>query len=208
VAQVFLGVLLLGGALAACGDDASSTAEEPQATVTVTETPTPTPTPTPSETASEVPSPTPTESAPPKPPSTEAPRTYDDAMARFDALGQEPAAYLRFTTEADIYCVLDDKELPASCELGERDGAQDPKVCGEALTTKVGRIEMQDGRATPVCNTDTIRGDMPDVLNPGEAARAGDVQCLNDLGGIVCVSLSSDAGFFMRPGEYAVFNAG
>ncbi|WP_244927706.1 hypothetical protein [Nocardioides sp. W7] len=204
MAQVVFGVLL-AGSLVACGDDGGSSTEEPQATVTVTETPTPTPTPT--ETASATPAPTPTESATPEAPSTEVPRTYDDALARFDALGQEPAAYLRFTTDTDIYCVLDDKELPAGCELGERDGAEDPDVCGEALTTKVGRIELQEGRAVPVCNTDTIRGDMPDVLNPGEAARAGDVQCLNDLGGIVCVSVSSSQGFFMRPGEYVIFDS-
>lgn len=204
MAQVICGVVLLGGALAGCGDDASSTAEEPSATVTVTETPSPSPTPepTPSQEPSETPSEEPSEE-PPAP--TEVPQSYDDAVERFDALGQEPASYRRFQTDTDIYCVLDDKELFPGCELGERDGAEDPEVCGEALTTKVGRLEFQDGRVQPVCNTDTIRGDMPDVLNPGEAARAGDVQCLNDLGGILCISLSSEAGFFARPKEYVVF---
>lgn len=207
MAQVVLGVLLGAGALGACSDGDASTASEPTETVTVTETPTPTPTvsqtpseePTPTETVSEEP----TETA--APPTDEVPRTYADAMARFDALGQEPASYRRFQTDTDIYCVLDDKSLPPACELGQNDGVEDADACGEALVTKVGRIEAQGGRFRAVCNTDTIRGDMPDVLNPGEAARAGDLQCLNDLGGVVCVSLSRESGFFVKPGEYVIF---
>lgn len=215
VAQVFLGVVL-AGSLLACGDDAGSSSGDPAPTPTVTESPSDTPTPTPTPSPSETPSPTAsaTESASaPVVPSESAsavdpggvPQTYDQAMARFDALGQEPAAYRRFLTDTDIYCVLDDKALPAGCELGQRDGAQAPDVCGEALTTKVGRLEFDGARVQPVCNTDTIRGDMPDVLNPGEAARAGDVQCLNDLGGILCVSLSSPVGFFAKPKAYVIF---
>jgi hypothetical protein len=210
VAQVFLGVLL-AGSLLACGDDTSSSADEPTETVTVTEAPTPTPTPTPTDASTPTPSETeastepPVETtAPPVDPNA-VPQTYDEAIARFDALGQEPAAYRRLITDTDIYCVLDDKALPAGCELGQKDGVKDPGVCGEALTDKVGRLEFEGDRVQPVCNTDTIRGDMPDVLNPGEAARAGDVQCLNDLGGVLCISLSGGTGFFARPKEYVVF---
>lgn len=209
MAQVVLGVLLLTGALAGCGDDTSSTAGEPAATVTVTETPTPTPTPEPSvsETPTEVASATETavESITLDPVEGGVPQSYDEAMARFDALGQEPASYRRFVTDTDIYCVLDDKALPPACELGQNDGVEDADACGEALVTKVGRIEVQGRKIRPVCNTDTIRGDMPDTLNPGEAAAAGDLQCLNDGGGVLCVTLSQEAGFFVKPGEYVIF---
>lgn len=219
MAQVVLGVLLLSGALGACGEDTSSAGGEPVATgspsetasETVSETPTPTPTPTPEPTGSESASeaPVPTETAAPTetsaPPSDGVPESYAEAMARFDALGQEPAAYRRFVTDADIYCVLDDKSLPPACELGQNDGVEDPGACGEALVTKVGRIEVQGRRIRPVCNTDTIRGDMPDTLGPGEAAAAGDLQCLNDAGGVLCVTLSREAGFFVKPGQYVVF---
>lgn len=202
-----LGVVL-AGSLLACGDDTGSTSGEPAATVTITETPVVTPTPSPSVEPTEVvSSSTPVEST--APPTDEVPRTYDAAMARFDELGQEPLPLMRFVTEdSDIYCVLDDKELPPACELGQKGGVPDPDACAEALSKKVGRIEMQGGHATPVCNTDTIRGDMPDVLIPGEVARSGDLQCLNDRGGVLCVSLSQAEGFFVRPGEYVVFNAG
>lgn len=210
MAQVVLGVLLLGGALSACSDgEASSAAEE--VTPTVSETPTPTEDPTPSPTESETASEEPTESETPEPtetaapPSDEVPQSYDDAMARFDATGQEPASYRRFQTDTDIYCVLDDKSLPPACELGQNDGVEDPDACGEALVTRVGRIEVDGSRIRAVCNTDTIRGDMPDVLNPGEVAQAGDLMCLNDLGGVLCVTLSGESGFFVKPGEYVIF---
>lgn len=206
MAQVVLGVVL-AGTLLACGDDTGSTSAQPTATVTITETPTPTPTPT--EVESEEPTVSEDPSETTAPPVDEVPRTYDAAMARFDALAQEPLPYRRFATEdSDIYCVLDDKALPPACELGQNDGVPDPDVCAEALSKKVGRIEVQDGRATPVCNTDTIRGDMPDVLPAGSVARSGDLQCLNDQGGVLCVSLSQTDGFFLRPGEFVIFNAG
>ncbi len=207
MAQVVLGMVLLGG-LAGCGDDDPEATPEQAPTVTVTETVTPSPTASATPTPSATEEPSPVESASPVAPD-ELPRTYDAATALFDASGQEPASYRRFATpDGEIYCVLDDKALPAGCELGQTGGAEDPKVCGEALTTKVGRIEVQNGRPTPVCNTDTIRGDMPDVLAPGEVARAGDVQCLNaGAAGVVCLLLSSSEGFAVRAGEYAIFSA-
>ena len=215
MAQVVLGLVLVGGS-AGCGQDPEKASGDPSPTVTVTETVTSTPTPTAAPSESVTADPTPTESTEPSPvetsapPSGEMPRTYDAATALFDAYGQEPVAYRRFATpDGEIYCVLDDKALPPGCELGQTGGAPDPEVCGEALSKKVGRIEVQDGRPTPVCNTDTIRGDMPDVLGPGEAARAGDLQCLNaDAAGVVCVLLSATEGFALRAGEYAIFDAG
>jgi hypothetical protein len=206
------------GALGACGEDTSSAGGEPVATESASETPsesasatptpTPTPTPEPTESESVVATPTPSETTEPAetaaPPADGVPQTYADAMARFDALGQEPAAYRRFVTDTDIYCVLDDKALPPACELGQQDGVEDTAACGEALVTKVGRIEVQGRKIRPVCNTDTIRGDMPDTLNPGEAAAAGDLQCLNDGGGVLCVTLSRESGFFVKPGQYVI----
>lgn len=213
MAQVVLGVLL-AGSLLACGEDSSSAGGDPVATESVSEsasdtaTPAPTPEPTEAETTpTEVAAPTetPEESITLDPVEGGVPQSYADAMARFDELGQEPAAYRRFVTDTDIYCVLDDKALPPACELGQNDGVEDPTACGEALATKVGRIEVQGRKVRAVCNTDTIRGDMPDTLNPGEVSTAGDLQCLNDGGGVLCVTLSRESGFFVKAGEYVIF---
>jgi hypothetical protein len=195
-----LAVLALLGA--GCGDDGGTPTATDTVTATVTETVTATPTETtPSESATADPS-----SA--SPVTDDIPRTYDAALARFDALGQEPATYRTFATpDGDIYCVLDDKAITPGCEIG--DGAiRDPDVCGDAPTPFVGRIEFQDGRATPVCNLDSIRGDMPNVLHEDEVARAGDVQCLYESIGMTCISLSHTEGFFLTAGEYVIFNAG
>lgn len=198
-----LTVLALVGA--ACGDDSDTPDAATTVTATVTETVTPTPT---EATPSESVTPTPEESDTATTGSGDIPRTYDAALARFDALGQEPATYRTFATpDGDIYCVLDDKVITPGCEIG--DGAiRDPDVCGDAPTPFVGRIEFQGGRATPVCNLDSIRGDMPNVIQEDEAARAGDVQCLYESIGMTCISLSNTEGFFLRAGEYVIFNAG
>jgi hypothetical protein len=198
-----LTVLALLGAGCGGGGDTPTATDTVTATVTQTVTATPTEA-TPSESATSTPSDTTSAS----PVSDDIPRTYDAALARFDALGQEPARYRTFATpDGDIYCVLDDKAITPGCEIG--DGAiRDPDVCGDAPTPFVGRIEFQGGRATPVCNLDSIRGDMPNVLHEDEAARAGDVQCLYESIGMTCISLSNTEGFFLRPGEYVIFNAG
>jgi hypothetical protein len=188
---------------AGCGDDSDAPDAAGTVTATVTETVTAEASPTSSETTvTDTAEPTPSEAA------DEVPRTYDAALARFDALGQEPATYRTFATpDGDIYCVLDDKVITPGCEIG--DGAiRDPAVCGESPTPFVGRIEFQDGRATPVCNLDSIRGDMPNVIQEDEAARAGDVQCLYEDIGMTCISLTGTEGFFLRAGEYVIFNAG
>lgn len=207
---MFLG-LVLAGSLVACGDDEGSVSADPTPVETVTETVTPTPTltPTPSVEPSEEASATaPTEEASSEAPPvdlTVVPQTYDEAMAHFAALAAPPVSLRAFLTDTDIFCVLDDKSMPAACELGQQDGVEAPDVCGEALVTKVGRLEFRGGKVKAVCNTDTIRGDMPDALAPGEAAQAGDVQCLNALDGVICVSLSSSQGFFAGAGQYVIF---
>ena len=205
VAGVVLGVCVALGATA-CGEGS----DEPAATVTVTETVSVTPSPTPSETVTETPEPSPTEAttsatetATPAP-EDGAPATYADAMARFDATGQEPAPIRRFETPGGaVFCLLGDKALAPGCELTE--GIRDDKVCAGAPSPLVGRVELRGGRARPVCNTDSIRSDMPETLEHGSVSRFGDVQCLSEEIGVTCVDLAAKAGFFIGTGRYTTF---
>ena len=205
-------VLTLGG----CGNGTGGTPEatetvtetlsatqEPSPTATATATATPTPTPTPAVTDAAPTTPT---TAPPLPPapSGAVPRTYAEALAKFDAAGQEPMSYRRFATaDGNIFCLLSDKALSPGCEIA-RGGVADPEACAGAPAQVVGRVELTPGRARAVCNTDTIRSDMPDVLGRGEVAQSGDVQCIAEKRGVTCISISTDAGFFLGRGTYVL----
>ena len=77
------------------------------------------------------------------------------------------------------------------------------------MSKYVGRIEFRGGRATPVCNTDTIRTPGAKVLPYGSAAhvRNGKYTCLSEAIGVTCINLVETEGFFLHRGEYVIFNA-
>ncbi len=138
------------------------------------------------------------------------PRTYDDAMAHFDALGSEPFNVRRFVMPSgNIYCTVKVRGIAPSCEI-TAGGVKDPAVCAGTPTDVVGRISFVGGRATPVCNTDTIRQPNAKVLEYGVAARFRNfrIMCLSESIGVTCVNLKRTEGFFLHKGEYVIFNAG
>ena len=138
------------------------------------------------------------------------PRTYDDAVAHFDALGSEPLSVRRFVMPSrNIYCAIKVKGIPPSCEINSG-AVKDPAVCAGAPTKFVGRLSFIGGRATPICNTDTIQAPNPPVLDYGVAARFKDfkVMCLSESIGVTCIHLAKTEGFFLHKGEYVIFNAG
>lgn len=222
-ALVVAGVVL---SLAGCGQGAG----EPTATATVTQTVTTQPEPTPAPTGPSSPASAPASSvspsfvaspsetltaSPPPPPSTSpdaegVPRTYDAALAHFDAWGSEPVPVRRFQSPSgNIYCLLRHDLYPTGCEI--REGAvRDAAVCAGSPSSQVGRIVFDRRRAVPVCNSDTFWEPGAPVLQYGEAARVrgGDVMCLSETIGVTCISTSRTEGFFLRRGEYVVFNAG
>ncbi|KAA1429092.1 hypothetical protein [Nocardioides antri] len=209
--------------LTGCGSDGDDAEEvptittRPSATASSTATPSQEPpsstttTTSPSEptTQTSQPSSPPTETGPsPEPPTDDpvGPTTYQAALARIDARGDGTTRLGRFSTPDDvIYCLLDDPVIGPACEL-RRGFVKDPDVCGGAAEG-VGRIETYQGRARPVCNTDTIR-------EPGAEEVAGDgvvitsgaqVECLVEAVGVTCVDRGPETGFFLAPGEYHTF---
>jgi hypothetical protein len=139
------------------------------------------------------------------------PRTYDDAVKHFQQADGGTLKVRRFVTPSgNIYCAIKVASMPKGCEINEG-AVKDPAVCsGNPVSKYVGRIEFQNGRATPVCNTDTIREPGARVLPYGSKARfrkAG-VKCLSESIGVTCISLKKTEGFFLHRGEYVIFNAG
>jgi hypothetical protein len=138
------------------------------------------------------------------------PRTYDDALAHFDALGSEPFNVRRFVMPSkNIYCTIKVKGIAPSCEINEG-AVKDPAVCKGLPSSVVGRISFIGGRATPVCNTDTIQQPNAKVLEYGVAARFKNfkIMCLSESIGVTCINTKATEGFFLHKGEYVIFNAG
>jgi hypothetical protein len=147
----------------------------------------------------------------PEPPTDDpvGPTSYREAVARIDRVGEDGPAPLestRFSTRGDVvYCLLDDPVIGPACEL--REGfIEDDEVCGGAAEG-VGRIETFEGRARPVCNTDTIREPGGRVVTADAVVRltGGGVTCAVERSGVTCVDTRVRAGFFLGPGEYHVF---
>ena len=211
-------------ALAGCSDDAEPTASDPTSSPTSSSTSTatstapnpepsteppsePTSTPSASET---VPTPPPSPTATVEPTTTPdpdaAPTTYDAALARFDALGQEPREVARFETPTGIYCVLD-PAFVLGCEL-PAGGIPDPEYCGDGPSQNVGRVLFGDGDPVAECNSDTIREPGAKRLALDSVATAAGIQCLAEDIGVTCIDPERTQGFFLGRRQYAVFTAG
>lgn len=137
------------------------------------------------------------------------PRTYDDAVAHFDALGSEPLNVRRFIMPSgNIYCALKVKGIAPGCEINQ--GGVKDDVCTGLPSDTVGRVEFRAGMATPICNTDTIQQPKAKVLAYGVAARFRNfkIMCLSESIGVTCINTKRADGFFLHKGEYVIFNAG
>lgn len=212
-------VLLLG--LGACSSDDDGAAPDAGESVTPSESVSSTaPVEETTEPTTESPTAEPTSGEPSEPATTEpteeppagdtAPATYDDALARFDAVGQEPVQLERFESPTgNLYCVIDNDFIPPSCELLEG-AVVDPELCGDGPSQVVGRIEFTDGDPQPVCNSNTIREPGAKTLDYGSVATVDgtSIQCLMETIGVTCVNTATTQGFFLAKGRYQVFTAG
>ena len=142
----------------------------------------------------------------------DGPRTYDEALEHFRDADGRTLKIRRFETPSgNIYCAIKARKMPVKgCEI-YKGAVEDPAACESPPgSPTVGRIEFCNHRATPVCNTDTIRQPGARTLPYGSKARyprAG-VKCLSESIGVTCISLKKTEGFFLRRGEYVIFNAG
>jgi hypothetical protein len=135
------------------------------------------------------------------------PRTYDAALDHFDAAHDMRALKKFLTPSGNIYCNVGTSG-PKGCEINAG-AVKDPAVCsGTPVSDRVGRIEFHNGRAVPVCNTDTIRKQGAKVLPYGSATSFGKYACVSEQIGVTCINLRKTEGFFLHKGEYVIFNAG
>lgn len=202
-------------ALAACSDDTEPDAAPAPSTSAASEPtsepvePTTEPTTEPTSEPTVPPEPTlpPEPTEPPVDPDA-PPTTYDEAQARFDALGQEPVDLMRFESSTGMYCLLD-SDFAIGCELPSG-GVPDPVYCGDGPSQNVGRVVFTEADPLPECNSDTIREpDAPTVeVDTVAASSATGVQCLVEDIGVTCLDPARTQGFFLGPDDYTVFTAG
>jgi hypothetical protein len=94
-----------------------------------------------------------------------------------------------------------------SCELPQQGGVKAPETCGNAMSDRVGRLEITSKGAQAVCNTDTVRETVPPTVAPlGIVTRAGGMTCVVAPIGLTCVEEARGAAFFLTQGRYAVLN--
>jgi hypothetical protein len=138
------------------------------------------------------------------------PRSYIEALEHISAAEQEHPSFVQaprwITPSGNIYCVTGGGGIPPSCEISEG-AVRDPAVCGPAPTQFVGRLEITRGRARAICNTDTIRtAGRPPTVGYGTVAGSAKVICLSEEIGVTCISTEGQVGFFLRRGQYLLFN--
>ncbi len=211
-------LLLVLGAAAGCGTDepgaedtpTSPTVESTSSTPSsatpseTTASPTTTAPPTTTDTTSEPGTPSATTEAPVD--VTVAPTTYVEAQAHLDAARESgETAADRFSTPGDVvYCVLEHEFIAPSCEL-LLGAVKDPKVCGNAQSDFVGRVELTARGAFPQCNTDTIREPGAQVVRPNAVVTGGGIECAVEPIGVTCVDPATQSGFFLTQGKYTTF---
>lgn len=222
VAFVVLGLSL---ALTACGGGDDSAEPQSPATVTVTESASVSVSTSASPSTDVSTSPTgipsiqlptvsfPGSSAPSPDPDSDVgrpPRNYLEALEHISAAEADHPSFVQVsrwqTPSGNIYCVVDEAGIPPSCEIGA--GAiRDPGVCRGTPTPFVGRLEIRHGRARAICNTDTIRtGASARTIAYGTVVGSADVICLSEEIGVTCVGTANPVGFFVRRGQYFLFN--
>jgi hypothetical protein len=221
---VALVVLALPLAATSCRGDGGAAKSAAPATVTATVTASTSASSSPSPTASpsslvtlptDLPSvAVPTGGIPSQPPqpgdTSKPPRSYLEALEHISAAEQENPSFVQaprwVTPSGNIYCVTGGGGIPPSCEISEG-AVRDPAVCGPAPTQFVGRLEITRGRARAICNTDTIRtAGNPPTLDYGTVAGSAKVICLSEEVGVTCISTEGQVGFFLRRGQYLLFN--
>jgi len=142
-------------------------------------------------------------------PQRKGPHSYAEARARIEAASPAASVTDHFTSPSgNIVCNLGGAPLAmAACEVGK--GRVDPplaSICPPDGPKDIGRIELDESGAFPVCNSDTIReGGEPRLAYGSRTASLDPVACLSEEFGVTCVDASTRHGFFIARGTFVTF---
>ncbi len=139
-----------------------------------------------------------------------APHSFAEAQQRIAGAriaGGTAAAFQ--SPSGNISCVTGrGPDQLAACELAKgRIAPPLPTICVAGGPTDIGRIELSDKGARPVCNSDTIRqGGAPTLAYGSRTDPAlGAVACLSEETGMTCVDAATQHGFFIARDTFVTF---
>lgn len=138
-----------------------------------------------------------------------APHSYAEAKARIDAARPAPRVTDRFESPSgNIVCNLGGSPRPmAACEVGQgRIDPPLPSICPPDGPPDIGRIELDESGAFPVCSSDSIReGDEPKLGYGSRTGSEDPVACLSEEFGVTCVDTATRHGFFLARDTFVTF---
>lgn len=138
-----------------------------------------------------------------------APHSYAEAKARIDGAPAAAGVTDRFRSPTgNIVCAAGGSSRPlAACEVEQgRIDPPLPSICPPDGPKDIGRIELGESGAVPVCNSDSIReGGEPELPYGSRTAATGSVSCISEEFGVTCVDSSTQHGFFLARGTFVTF---
>lgn len=196
--------------LASCG---STDLPSPRRTVTVTVDPpapaatgagaaTPSAIPTAAATSADLPS------ALAAGPQRGAPKSFAEAKARIDRAKPAAGVTNRFVSPTgNIVCQRSTDSTAAACEVAQgRIPPPLPSICAAQGRKDIGRIELRQDAAYPVCNADSIRkGGEPTLPYGSRTKPSGTTACLSEEYGVTCIDTATGHGFFLAKATFVTF---
>jgi hypothetical protein len=141
-----------------------------------------------------------------------APHAYDEALARIDGATPADGITTDFVSPSgNIRCRIGgdpSSATPPACDLAEgRVAPPLPTICPTDGPKDIGRIELTDRGAFPVCNADTVgKGDLPTLEYGTQTAdRNAPVRCISEEVGVTCVDTAHRIGFFVARETFVTF---
>ena len=137
-----------------------------------------------------------------------APKSFAEAKARIDKAKPDPKVTTRFVSPTgNIVCQRSTDSTAAACEVAEgRIAPPLPTVCAAQGPKDIGRIELRQDGAYPVCNSDSIRrGGEPTLAYGSRTQPSGTTACLSEEYGVTCVDTATGHGFFLARETFVTF---
>ncbi|MEW1954862.1 hypothetical protein [Terrabacter sp. NPDC080008] len=137
-----------------------------------------------------------------------APKSFEEAKARIDKAKPDATVTTRFVSPTgNIVCQRSTDSTAAACEVAKgRVSPPLPTVCPAQGPKDIGRVELRQDGAYPVCNRDSIRkGGEPTLPYGSRTQPSGTTACISEEYGVTCIDTATAHGFFLAKDTFVTF---